>query len=55
MNDREDILAVLLKLNFDLARKQSAGERITPPGLPPSAPNSPDLASADSITAPGTR
>jgi hypothetical protein len=55
MKDTEDILAFLLQLNLDLARKQSAGEPITPPGLPPSAPNSPDLVSADCITAPGTR
>jgi hypothetical protein len=55
MNENEDTRAFLLKLNLDLARKQSAGEPITPAGLPPSAPNSPDLVSADCITAPGTR
>ena len=55
MKEGEDTLVFLLKLNLDLARKESTGERITPPGLPPSAPNSPDLASADCITAPGTR
>ena len=34
MKDTEDPLAFLLKLNLDLAAKESAGESITPPGLP---------------------
>jgi len=35
MSDTEDILAFLLKLNLDLADKESHNKPITPPGLPP--------------------
>jgi len=34
MKEKEDILAFLLKLNLELADKESKGEPITPPGLP---------------------
>ena len=34
MKENEEILAFLLKLNLELADKESKGESITPPGLP---------------------
>jgi hypothetical protein len=34
MKPDEDILAFLLKLNLELADKETKGEAITPPGLP---------------------
>jgi hypothetical protein len=34
MNPAEDILAFLLKLNLELAAKETNGQPITPPGLP---------------------
>ena len=49
MNEGEDTLAFLLKLNLALAAKESAGESITPPGLPASTPHPGDFVTADSI------
>lgn len=34
MKPDEDILAFLLKLNLELAEKESSGQSVTPPGLP---------------------
>jgi hypothetical protein len=49
MKEAEDTLAFLLKLNRDLADKETAGESITPPGLPASISNAEDLTTADCI------
>ena len=49
MNPGEDILAFLLKLNLELADKESKGEPITPPGLPKSFPNPRELVTKDCI------
>ena len=51
MKERDDILAFLLKLNLELADKESKGESITPPGLPSFVPNPADFVSKDCITA----
>jgi SAM-dependent methyltransferase len=49
MKPDEDILAFLLKLNLELAAKEAAGEKITPPGLPAFYPDPKELVSADCI------
>ncbi|MGO9244285.1 MAG: DNA methyltransferase [Verrucomicrobiia bacterium] len=49
MNDNEDILAFLLKLNLDLADKESKDKPITPPGLPPCAKSPAEFVSADCV------
>jgi SAM-dependent methyltransferase len=49
MKDNEDILAFLLKLNLELADKESKGESITSPGLPPFVPNPADFVSKDCV------
>ena len=49
MNETEDILAFLLKLNLELADKESRGESITPPGLPSFIPNRADFVTDDCI------
>ena len=49
MKDTEDTLAFLLKLNLHLAAKESAGESITPPGLPALMPHSEDFITPDCI------
>ncbi len=52
MKDNEDILAFLLKLNLELADKESKDEPITPPGLPASITNPQDFVTADCVTCP---
>jgi hypothetical protein len=52
MKPGEDILAFLLKLNLELAGKESAGKSITPPGLPATAANPKDFITADCVTSP---
>jgi SAM-dependent methyltransferase len=49
MKEDEEILAFLLKLNLDLAAKESQGEPITPPGLPSFLPNPADFVTEDCI------
>ena len=49
MNEKDDILAFLLKLNLGLAAKESKGESITPPGLPLLVPNPADFVSRDCV------
>ena len=53
MKSDEDILAFLLKLNFDLAAKEAKGEPITPPGLPAFVPEPQSFVSRDCVRAPG--
>ena len=52
MTEKENPLAFLLRLNPELAGKESQGESITPPGLPASAPKSACFVSGDSIAPP---
>jgi hypothetical protein len=52
MSASEDILAFLLKLNLELADKETKGEPITPPGLPAFVPKPADFVSADCVTVP---
>jgi SAM-dependent methyltransferase len=52
MKDTEDVLAFLLKLNLDLASKESAGECITPPGLPGVISNPEGFVTGDFIQIP---
>ena len=49
MNGQEDTLAFLLRLNLDLAAKESAGQSITSPGLPALIPHSEDFITPDCI------
>jgi len=49
MKPDEDILAFLLKLNLELADKESKGEPITPPGLPKNFPDPQNLVTTDCI------
>jgi SAM-dependent methyltransferase len=50
MKPDEDILAFLLKLNLELAGKESAGKSITPPGLPAFVENPKEFISKDCVT-----
>jgi hypothetical protein len=50
MTDNEDILAFLLKLNLDLADKESKDKPITPPGLPPCVKSPAEFVSADCVS-----
>jgi SAM-dependent methyltransferase len=49
MKDDEDTLAFLLKLNLQLATKESKGEPILPPGLPPIISNAKEFISPDCV------
>ena len=49
MSAGEDTLAFLLRLNLDLAVRESAGESITAPGLPAFIPHSGDFITPDCI------
>jgi hypothetical protein len=49
MTETDDILAFLLKLNLELADKESKGESITPPGLPSWVPHPADFVSKDCV------
>ncbi len=51
MKPDEDILAFLLKLNLELADKESKGEPITPPGLPSFVKTLKEFISTDCVTA----
>ena len=53
MNEKEDPLAFLLRLNLDLADKEANGNTIMAPGLPPWVLNRADFITADCIAAPG--
>jgi hypothetical protein len=50
MKETDDILAFLLKLNLELAEKESKGEAITPPGLPSYVARPADFVSKDCVT-----
>jgi SAM-dependent methyltransferase len=50
MKPDEDILAFLLKLNLELAEKESAGKSITPPGLPATVADPKDFVTDDCVT-----
>ncbi len=49
MKEKDDILGFLLKLNLELADKESKGEAITPPGLPASVTKPADFVSKDCV------
>jgi hypothetical protein len=49
MKPDEDILAFLLKLNLELADKETKGEAITPPGLPSNYPDPKKLVTEDCV------
>ena len=49
MKPAEDILAFLLKLNLELADKESDGKSITPPGVPKNYPDAKKLVTEDCI------
>ena len=49
MKDSEDTLAFRLKLNLDLAAKESARESITLPGLPALISNAESFTTAECI------
>jgi len=46
----EDILAFLLKLNLELAEKETKGQPITPPGLPAFVEQPKDFSTADCVS-----
>ena len=50
MKPDEDILAFLLKLNLELAEKETKGEPITPPGLPAFVEQPKDFITKDCVT-----
>ena len=50
MKEKEDILAILLSLNLELAAKEAKDERITPPGLPPFVPSATEYVSEDCVS-----
>ena len=52
MKPDEDILAFLLKLNLELADKETKGETITPPGLPAFVKEPKTFISKDCVTIP---
>jgi hypothetical protein len=49
MKEKDDILAFLLKLNLELADKESKGESIIAPGLPSFVTNPADFVSRDCV------
>jgi hypothetical protein len=51
--ESEDTLAFLLRLNLELAEKETTGQHITPPGLAAFAPTGHDFVSPDCIQPPG--
>jgi hypothetical protein len=50
MNENEDIFAFFLKLNLDLADKESNNKPITPPGLPACVKSPAEFVSNDCLT-----
>ena len=53
MNDKEAPLAFLLRLNLELAERETKAQSVTPPGLPLLVSNRADFVSEDCITASG--
>jgi len=49
MKEKDDILAFLLRLNLELADKESKNKSITPPGLPSFVPKPADFVSEDCV------
>ena len=52
MKEKEDPLAFLLRLNFELGAAEAKGEKITPPGLPASRSDLTEFLSSDCIGRP---
>jgi len=50
MKSAEDIPTFLLKLNLELAEKETNGEKIVPPGLPATVTNPKDFITVDCVT-----
>ena len=48
---KKDLLAQLLALNLDVARREAAGEPVTAPGIPPGYPDPARLVTDDCIRA----
>jgi hypothetical protein len=48
---KKDLLAQLLALNLEVARRIDAGQEVTAPGIPPGYPNPSRLVTADCIRA----
>jgi hypothetical protein len=46
---KKDLLAQLLPLNLDVARREEAGEPVTAPGIPPGYPDPARLVTEDCI------
>ena len=46
---KKDLLAQLLELNLEVARRIEAGEKVVAPGVPPEYPNPKKLVSEDCI------
>ena len=49
MKEKEDPLAFLLRLNLELAERETKGEPLTPPGLPASVTDSEEFTTTDCI------
>jgi hypothetical protein len=52
MKEGEDTLAFLLRLNLELAERETRGEQVTRPGLPATFPDPGSFASEDCLRAP---
>ncbi len=48
---KKDLLAQLLALNLEVARRIEAGESVTAPGVPPGYPNPSRLITSDCVRA----
>ena len=48
---KKDLLAQLLALNLEVARREQAGEPVTAPGIPPGYPDPARLVTEDCIRA----
>jgi hypothetical protein len=48
---KDDLLSRLLALNLEVARRESAGEAVTAPGIPPGYPDPTRLVTGDCIRA----
>ena len=46
---KKDLLAQLLELNLEVAKRIEAGEKVASPGIPPGYPNPKKLVSEDCI------
>jgi hypothetical protein len=49
MNEKEDPLAFLLRLNLELADKEAKGQPITPPGLAVPGKQAGEITSSDCV------